>query len=111
MKLVWFLQLFATLVQTAFGFWIARAIALRRMSETRPSKSRTIIAATCLSWCLFLDLGYGGFGVAILPLPSILAVIYLAFSNPNEFSFLAITLLLLQIFVIGDAFSPPNERA
>ena len=103
-------MILGTVVTTIIGHWIARAIARRRTSGTKPGKARTILAALCLSWCLVFTVTAGGYGgVAFLPLPSVLAAIYLAFSNPNAETIVAIMVLLLQILLIGSAFSPTIE--
>lgn len=112
MTLIWVFLILGTVVTTFIGHWIARGIARRRTSGTKPSKTRTIVAALCLSWCLVFAVTAGGFGgAAFLPLPSVLAAIYLALSNPNAETVVAIMMLLLQMFLIGDAFSPTIERA
>ena len=110
--MIWFLQILGTVVTTIIGYWIARAIARRRTSGAKPSKTRTVVSALCLSWSLVIAVTAGGYGgAAFLPLPSVLAAIYLALSNPNVESILAIIFLLLQIALIGDAFYSTNESA
>jgi hypothetical protein len=109
--MIWFLLILGTVVTTFIGHWIARAIARRRASGTKPSKTRTIVAAICLSWCLVFAVTAGGYGgAAFLPLPSVLAAIYLALSNPNAETVVAIVMLLLQMLLIGNAFSPTTEQ-
>ncbi len=109
--MIWFLLILGTVVTTIIGYWIAHVIARRRTSAAKPSKTRTIVAALCLSWCLVIAVTAGGYGgAAFLPLPSVLAAIYIALSNPNAESVAAIILLLLQMALIGDAFYSTNGQ-